>query len=240
MNFDNDKIRAVVFDYGNTLIEFAAPQIRVCDDALAWTLREMFGSVDAAKLQTIRNRDRRAPYTGEYLENNLAAISKKAIRALYGREPSEVELAEVLRVRYESFVSVVTAPDYLHEFLEELSGRYRLGLLSNYPDGAAIRATLRKIEVEGYFAAVVVSGDVGRVKPHALPFQTILNRMGAAPEECLYVGDNWLGDIQGAKRAGMPAAFMVQWDTPEKFDRLPGDMDADLTLSHLTELLNFL
>lgn len=240
MHFSKENIAAVVFDYGNTLIEFAAPQIRACDDALAQTLERLFGTVDADKLQAVRNRDRRAPYTGEYLENDLLSISKNVICELYGRAPSEEELAEVLRVRYESFVGAVSAPEYLHGFLDRLAGGYALGLLSNYPDGAAIRATLEKIDVARYFKAVVVSGDVGRVKPHGLPFRTILEDLGVEPAAALYVGDNWLGDIQGAKRAGMQAALIEQWDTPEKFDRRPGDLDADLTISHLTDLLDYL
>jgi len=240
MQWENVNIRAVVFDYGNTLIEFTEPHIRTCDAALADALRELFGSVDLEKLEVIRSRDRCAPYTGEYLENDMAAISANLVRKLYGREPSAAELDAILRVRYESFVSVANAPDYLHGFLDRLTGKYSMGLLSNYPDGDAIRATLEKLDMGQYFDAVVVSGDVGHVKPHALPFRTILDQLGIAAEESLYVGDNWLGDIQGAKRIGMLAAHTVQWDTPEKFAREPGDFDADLTLSHLTDLLEIL
>jgi len=240
MDFDSKGLRAVVFDYGNTLIEFSISQTSICDGALADTLEQLFGPVDIEKFQAIRDRDRRAPYTGEYLENDTAAIFENAIRLLYGREPSSEELARVLRTRYESFVSVVTAPEYLHGLLGQLSTRYRLGLLSNYPDGKAIRATLDKIEVTEYFGAIVVSGEIGHVKPHPLPFQTTLNALEVAPEESLYVGDNWLGDIQGAKRAGMRAALITQWETPEKFDRQPGDVDPDVTISRLTDLLAIL
>ena len=81
---------------------------------------------------------------------------------------------------------------------------------------------------------------MGRVKPHPLPFRTILGELDVAPLEALYVGDNWLGDIQGAKRIGMRAAFIVQWETPEKFDRRPDDHEPDLTISHLSELLTVL
>jgi putative hydrolase of the HAD superfamily len=158
------------------------------------------------------------------------------VRELYARDPSGEELEHLLETRYGAFVEVVAAPHYVEDLLRDLGARYAVGLLSNYPDGEAIRHTLDRLDLTRYFDAVVVSGDVGRVKPHALPFRIVLGRLDVAPEEALYVGDNWLGDIQGAKNAGMWAAHIVQYDTPEKFDRRPGDHDADLIVEHLTDL----
>jgi HAD superfamily hydrolase (TIGR01549 family) len=238
MNIDN--LRAVIFDYGNTLIEFTESHIRTCDKALADTLERIYGPLDLPRLNEIRDRDRRAPYTGEYLENDMESISTALVRDLFGRDPSGEELCDIIQTRYTSFVAVIDAPHYLEDFLADMGKCYKLGLLSNYPDGCAIRDTLAKLDLADYFDAVVVSGDVGRVKPHALPFETVLAQLGVAPEEALYVGDNWLGDIQGAKGVGMQAAFIVQYDTPEKFDRQPGDHDADVTIEHLTDLREML
>ena len=60
--------------------------------------------------------------------------------------------------------------------------------------------------------------------------------MGVQPEATLYVGDNWLGDIQGAKRFGMRAAWITQYVPYEKFDREPGHHEPDLIIEHLQEL----
>jgi len=240
MQFDSKTIRAVVFDYGNTLIQFSEPQIRDCDTALANVLQSLYGPLDFKELKAIRDSDRRAPYAGDFLENDLAGISANAVRTLYNREPTGEDLRSILRVRYESFVQAVRAPDYLSDTLETLSAKYKLGLLSNYPDGAAIRATLGKLDIARYFDAVLVSGDVGRVKPNAAPFRKILDMLQVIPRQTLYVGDNWLGDIQGARRLGLRAAHIVQWDTPEKFDPQPGDLEPDFTISHLTQLLDIL
>lgn len=240
MAFDRGRIRAVIFDYGSTLVEFGERQIHYCDTALADTLVALFGPMDYARLRAIRDMNRRAPYTGDLLENDLPAISQHLVRQLYEVDPRPDQLERILQVRFQSFVDAVEAPDYLAAFLADLSRRYPLGLLSNYPDGQAIRASLRKLGLEPLFNAVVVSGEVGHVKPHAITFRTVLERIGASPAEALYVGDNWFGDIQGSKRAGMQAAWIIQWDTPEKFARQPGDMDADLVLHHLTDLRRYL
>ena len=240
MTFDPSGLRAVVFDYGSTLIEFGEKQIGLCDRALTDLLGELYGPVDRAKVKEIRDRDRRAPYEGEFRENDLAGISSALVRGLFGVEPSPDELERILYVRYTSFVGAIEVEDYVAGFLDALREDFRLGLLSNYPDGPAIRDSLKKIGLHDRFDAVVVSGDVGHVKPHALPFRTVLEKLGVQPHEAIYVGDNWLGDIQGSKRVGMSAAHILQWDTPEVFERQPGDHDADLTIQHLTDLLEYL
>ena len=240
MSVCKEGIRAVVFDYGSTLIEFGTAQIHACDAALAETLDRLYGPVDFDALQRVRNEDRVAPYVNGYYENDMAGISRNLVKEIYGREPSDEELGAILDVRYAAFVEAIASPDYLGEFLGGLKTSYKLGLLSNYPDAGALRASLDKVDLTKYFDAIAVSGDFGRVKPHELPFQKILERLDVRPAEALYVGDNWLGDIQGAKKAGLLAAWTHQFDSPEKFDRRPGDVDPDITIQHITELREYL
>ena len=232
-------LRAIVFDYGSTLIEFGHASIGVCDRALADALAKMFQPPDFDKLHAHRNRNRLAPYTGdppEYRENELPEITAELVRDLYGVDPTDKQLAELLRVRFDVFVGVIEAPDYLHALLKKLRSRFRLGLLSNYPDGKAIRESLERLNLTRLLDAVVVSGEVGRVKPHEAPFLAVLDKLRVRPDEAIYVGDNWLGDIQGAKDVGMSAAWTRQFQTPEHFDPKPGDHQPDFVIEHLTEL----
>jgi putative hydrolase of the HAD superfamily len=82
----------------------------------------------------------------------------------------------------------------------------------------------------------VVSGDLGVVKPHAAPFRRALEELGCRAEDAVHVGDNWLADIQGAKRLGIGAVWMRRWDAPEGFTPDPGDHAADAEIRHLEEL----
>ncbi|MCX5757886.1 MAG: HAD family hydrolase [Candidatus Hydrogenedentes bacterium] len=232
-------IQAIVFDYGNTLVEFRHRQIGACDMAIADVLERLFGPLDREALRAVRDRDRMAPYAGdppEYRENDLRTITPNMVRALYGREASEAEIAEIIRVRLETFVEVTEATFEVIGLLERLHARRRLGVLSNYPDGDAIRRSLRKTGLARHLDAVVVSGDVGFAKPHPLPFATILRELDLSPEQVLFVGDNWLADVQGAKRAGMPVVHTVQWTPYEVFDRNPADLEPDAVIGNLEEL----
>jgi HAD superfamily hydrolase (TIGR01549 family) len=236
MGLKPDSIRAILFDYGSTLIVFSEPEIQYCDDKLAAVLTRHFGPVDRARLKVIRDADRLAPYADGYHENNLPLITGKMVRTLYGVEPASEVVEELLETRHEAFVAAIRPPAGVAEFLARLKPRYRLGLVSNYPDPRALRASVERTGLAPYFDAVVVSGDVGRVKPHPLPFQTALDRLGVNADEALYVGDNWLGDVQGAKGVGMQVVWTRQHDTPEHFEPRPGDHQPDLTINHLREL----
>lgn len=234
---DRKAIKAVIFDYGNTLIEFGRNQIAVCDTALADALEKHFGPLDREKFRAIRDRNRLAPYAGEppqYKENDLVEITAGLVRELYGREPSPEQVLDILRVRFDVFVRVVQAPDYAFDLLQRLRRKYRLGLLSNYPDGNAIRQSLAGIGLARFFRAVVVSGDLGLVKPHPVPFITILDQLGVAARQAVLVGDNWLADVQGGKRAGLQVVWDRQWTSPEDLPRRPSDVEPDASISHLT------
>lgn len=239
MKLNAPAIQAIVFDYGNTLVEFGKRQIGACDMAIADVLERLFGPVDREALRAVRDRDRMAPYAGDpptYRENDLRTITPNMVRALYRREAFEAEIAEIIRVRLETFVGATEATVEVIGLLQRLHARRRLGVLSNYPDGDAIRRSLRKTGLARHLDAVVVSGDIGFAKPHPLPFETILHELVLPPEQVLFVGDNWLADIQGAKRAGMPVVHTVQWTPYEVFDRNPADLDPDAVIAKLEEL----
>lgn len=233
-------LKALVFDYGNTLIEFGPDQVESCDRALSHALAQMFGAHDFERLSALQHHERRSPYAGEFIENDLRDITKRLVRTLFETDPNHEQLDELLEVRFQAMTSAVRVERHVHELLERLSQRYRLGLISNYPCSRSINHSLKQHHLDRWFEAIVVSADHGRVKPHPSLFEALTNRMEIAPEHALFVGDNWLGDIQGAKRFGMRAALTTQYVPYEKFDRQPGDHEPDVKIGHLLELAGLL
>lgn len=57
-------LETVLFDYGNTLIEFGPDQVDHCDRAMSAAISEMFGPHNYERLTEILHRERRAPYSG--------------------------------------------------------------------------------------------------------------------------------------------------------------------------------
>ncbi len=232
-------IRAIVFDYGNTLIAFGRAQVDEFDRRLGAALEERYGVLDRDRYNAHRNADRMAPYAGNppsLRESDPVEMTAAVIRDLYAVEPDAKDLERLLEVRRAAFVDVVRAEPEVALFLTALRKRFTIGLLSNYPDGAAIRTSMAMTGLAPHFDSVVVSGDLGLVKPHPDVFARSLAKLGTTPEETLFVGDNWLADVQGARRAGMRVVHFTRWTPPEHFDRLPGDAEPDATIARLGEL----
>ena len=240
MPLDKAKLTTVLFDYGNTLIEFGPDQIAACDDCLLATLTDLYGECDIDTYRQLRREQRLRPYSGNYVENKIPEKASELAEKLFSRQPTDDELAQLHRVRYEVMVAGVVAEPEVRELLKRLGSKYSLGLVSNYPDADAIRETLVRNGLDQFFDAVVVSAEVGHVKPHPLIFQTIVNEMDIEPHQAVYVGDNWLGDIQGSKRAGMQCIYTTQFVPYENFTRQDGDHEPDLTVGHFRELLEHL
>jgi len=119
------------------------------------------------------------------------------------------------------------------EVLEVLRGRYRLAVLSNADDDF-LHACLAR---NGLEFDIVVSSEVAQaLKPDPAIFAYLAGVLGLECHQILYVGDNPMPDIGGARRAGVPVAWLNR-----SGHRLPGDVPApDVEVASLTELLTIL
>lgn len=92
--------------------------------------------------------------------------------------------------------------------LEELKNRgYIVGIITNGPSFLQHH----KLDTSGlrkYCDIIVVSGDIDIYKPDPAIFTYTADKLGLKTEECVYVGDHPLNDIQGSLEAGMKAIRM--------------------------------
>lgn len=93
------------------------------------------------------------------------------------------------------------APDAA-ETVAGLRERYRVGLLTDGPDGTQ-RDKLERLGWTDAFDAVVVTGAVDAPKPDSDAFAAICEALEAAPGETAYVGDDPERDVAGAAAAGL-------------------------------------
>jgi putative hydrolase of the HAD superfamily len=236
----NSNLSVIVFDYGNTLMAFGESQMEASRGALCDTLEELYGECDRKRLKSVRERQMSAPHRNDFRENELEPLCRELIRDLYGTDPVDEEVIRLVQQRYDTFLeSVKVAPEVI-DLLNALRQHFRLGLLSNYPSGRIIRDSLDQNGLTGMFEAIVVSGEVGFVKPHQKPFETLLGQLDVTPSDCVFVGDNWRADIQGAKRMGMRAILTMQHPPCGRFDARDGDIPADAEIMHLDELRSLL
>ena len=92
----------------------------------------------------------------------------------------------------------------VRDLLVRLGRKYRLGLITN-GTGATQRAKLSGLEIEALFDPIVISGEVGLRKPDPRIFELAIASWGLPRESLLFVGDDPVADIRGAREAGMRA-----------------------------------
>ena len=126
--------------------------------------------------------------------------------------------------------SVVYLFDDVIEVIAYLKDKYRLAILTN---GSPV-SQRRKLESTGIlnlFELSVVSGEVGIDKPDPRIFDVMCDRLNVKPEECLYIGDNYVNDVLGARNAGWNAIYL---------NRLHLESDESQMIDSLKKLKNIL
>lgn len=133
-------------------------------------------------------------------------------RALLAAGASGADAEAVATIMAERHMSalaeaVVCPPDRAR-VLERLAARHPLALVSNFDHGPTAHSLLARFALTSYFRAVVVSADVGVLKPAAAIFEVACARLAIDPVRCLHVGDSREADVLGAIAAGMTAVWI--------------------------------
>ncbi len=112
----------------------------------------------------------------------------------------------------------------------------KIGLLSNVDSIKAKtrRPVMRKNEILHFFDTIILSDEVGYVKPQKKIFDLALNAIGIQDgSKVIHVGDNLIADAMGAKNAGL-IPFLYD---PHGFYKSDDNL---ITIKSLSEILNYL
>jgi HAD superfamily hydrolase (TIGR01509 family) len=112
------------------------------------------------------------------------------------------------------------------DFMEE--GRRRglsLALVTNAPR-ENVEAVLLALELREVFDEVVLSDEVGNVKPDPAPYRAALERLGVAPAEALAFEDSTSG-IASAVGAGIPTVGIASTQARETLEEARAFMVAE-------------
>ena len=120
--------------------------------------------------------------------------------------PGDDALLELLHRNFKTYYRT----EYFHcieDVLRELSGRYKVALLSNTMSDQP-RELLEDGGLDGYFDLIVCSRDTGVRKPHPEIFRLVLSELGVEPGEAVHVGDSVEADMYGAQDAGVTGVWI--------------------------------
>jgi phosphoglycolate phosphatase len=188
----NSAPRAILFDLDGTLAD-TAPDL-------------------AAAINLLRTVRGLTPTAYELLRPQASAGARGMIGVAFGLTPQDAgyeELRQGFFTNYEAAMAVHSALfDGIRELLDGIvEAGLSWGIVTNKP----ARFTDPLVPMIGLQQArCVVSGDTtAHAKPHPAPLLEAASRLGLAPEQCWYVGDD-LRDIQAGQAAGM-RTIACQW-----------------------------
>jgi putative hydrolase of the HAD superfamily len=128
---------------------------------------------------------------------------------LFGWALSEAARMERFRT---GIVDHIELDARVRDMLDRLKGCYRLGLVTNGTSETQ-RRKLQKLRLEDAFDSITISEEIGFKKPDPRAFQHSLQGLGTNPTAAVFVGDDPVSDITGARALGM-MAVQVGGDGP--------------------------
>lgn len=153
----------------------------------------------------------------------------------FAAEPEDGAVRKAVNASFQGYFQSLKPKPCASRTLKKLSGGYALALVSNFTYAPVVYAGVRKLGFSSYFNCILVSDDVGWRKPHPRMFEEALKRLDKNVEQAVFVGDNPMEDIQGAKGVGMKAIFIPsQFFTVEDAGKAP--QPPDLIINSLCEL----
>lgn len=195
-------ISTVLWDVGSTLMKSVVPVqqfiyqcLEVNSIPLAW--------IDSATFQKAEQFRRENEPMWRTLHEEKEGFYHFATILLGGTEASEEQIrrfAACLSYYYDIWSVVPGIPALLAELRE--AGIVQ-GVVSNWPP--SLRRILQHHRLASYFQVIAGSGELGVNKPDTSIFLWALRKLGVAAEECIYIGDNPVCDIEPAKSLGMQA-----------------------------------
>lgn len=139
------------------------------------------------------------------LQPQLAALNRAYDSGMMSREELHREVATLAGLPLafvQTHISGVHKRNHaLLEYAQLLRTQYKVGMLSNIGIGG-METYFDVHDRHQLFDAVVLSGEVGMVKPQPEIYQLMAERLDVEPEECVMI-DDIADNIAGAHAAGM-------------------------------------
>lgn len=218
----NNFLRAVIFDFGGTLMygrNAWDPFIAKADEALTTYLRSQGMELNLSTFPS-EFRKRLDEYFKQRENDLLESTYTQVLRAVLKDKGYDDVSSFTLRNALDALFAVTQTNWALEEDaiptlkkLEE-SG-YRLGIISNAGDDQDVQQLVRRFKIRQYFDFILTSAACSYRKPHPRIFELALANWYLLPSEAVMVGDNLTADIQGAQQVGLYGVWISRRADPQ-------------------------
>jgi FMN hydrolase / 5-amino-6-(5-phospho-D-ribitylamino)uracil phosphatase len=230
-------LRAVLFDWGGTLMEDEwSDEIALEGHHAGLTALGRDGLPDAATFTNyLRDHEAELFPLASDDEIDIAAAMTTSFREL-GVDLADDDIRVFLRAAQDAWSSYYTLAASTHALLEALRGRgLKLALVSNTASPHwLMQPVLERQGLVERLDAILLSSEVGKRKPHPAIFKAALDELGVDASEALHVGDRLEADVLGAARVGMKTVQAVWF----RADDAPVDVEPDYQAFTQMDVLN--
>jgi putative hydrolase of the HAD superfamily len=223
-------LRAVLFDWGHTLMDFVWDEELVANGQRAGL--EAIGRDDLPDvgLLSAHFREHYEPLfwvPGTIEEVEYPGLVRRLL-ADFDVEVTDEELNRFLEAEHASWDPARQLGAHTHALLDSLRDRgLKTGLVSNaFDPGWLLHRDLEQMGLGERLDVAVFSSEVGRRKPDASIFRAALQALEVEPEDALFVGDRRYEDVRGAKELGMTTVLAIWFRADDDERGLDPDYEA--------------
>ena len=205
-------IKAVSFDFYNTLVRFWPPleeiQQAACHE-LGLTVREKDITRGYAVADVLFNRENEdRPLSERSDEDRLEFFGRyeQLILETAGIDVSMDLAKRIWKLAMSVPKDFIPFNDTVPALVQLREAGYKVGVITNLRRD--LGELCRQVGLSPYLDFMVGSEEVGMEKPHPPIFMAALKRVGAEPAEVVHVGDQLRSDVMGAQGVGMQAVLI--------------------------------
>jgi HAD superfamily hydrolase (TIGR01549 family) len=209
-------VEAVIFDWGNTLVDYpletSTEQIAWLSKFLSATARQFGGAFQAEIERLVASEAALLQFNQELPDHAVRSFERRLRESLplnFSSHVASVVERQLCERLFASARAVEGAPLVMAELCRT---GLRVGIVSNTPWGTTPEQWRKELDnyhfVRSHCVAAVFCRDVGFRKPHPAAFLACMRKLQTVPERTLVVGDSMASDIAGARAAGCRSVWL--------------------------------
>jgi putative hydrolase of the HAD superfamily len=205
--------KAIIFDFIGTLTNVKGYNVEDSKKKLSKAITEAGFHVGHERFSEAYERSHEKFRIIRYRQlvevTNAIWISEALNNLGFNTKPEDTRIKTAVNIFFEDYVESSELRPCARKLLKAVSADFKLGLISNFTYAPVIHVCLRKLGINQFFSAILISEETGWRKPHPKIFEAALQRLNVTAKETVYVGDSPTEDIKGAKAAGMRTVFVA-------------------------------